>query len=44
MIRVSASIISSGDVVNEMVSIRISRSFMALGSKNCANTLNNTLF
>jgi hypothetical protein len=44
MIRVRASIISSGDVVKEMVSMRISRSFMACGSKNCANTLNSTLF
>ena len=44
MIRVRADIKSSGDVVKERVSNRISRSLIASGSKNWASTLNNTLF
>src|SRR6516164_6514856 len=42
--RVSASSISSGVVVNEIVSISTSLEFMASGPKNCASTLNNMLF
>ena len=44
MMRVSDSNISSGVVVNEIVSIRISRSLIACGPKNCASTLNRMLF
>jgi hypothetical protein len=44
MIRVRASIMSLGEEVKERVSIRISRSLMASGSKNWASTLNRTLF
>ena len=42
--RVSASSISLGVVVNEIVSISTSLEFMASGPKNCASTLNNMLF
>src|SRR5215471_13281629 len=42
--RVSASSISSGVVVNEIVSISTSLEFIASGPKNCASTLNNMLF
>ena len=44
MMRVSASSMSSGVVVNEIVSINISRSLIASGGKNWASTLNRTLF
>jgi hypothetical protein len=44
MTRPSASIMSSGVVVNEIVSIKSRRSLMASGPKNCASTLNSTLF
>jgi len=44
MMRVSAVNMSSGVVVNEMVSISTRRSLMASGPKYCASTLNRMLF
>src|SRR5262249_9463967 len=44
MIRVSDVSISSGVVVNEIVSISSSRSLIASGPKYCASTLNRMLF
>ena len=44
MMRVDDSSMSSGVVVNEIVSISISRSLIASGPKNCASTLNRMLF
>src|SRR5260221_14248489 len=44
MMRTNDSSMSSGLVVNEIVSISISRSLMASGPKNCASTLNRMLF
>ena len=44
MMRVSDPSMSSGVVVNDTVSIRIRRSLIASGPKNCASTLNRMLF
>ena len=44
MMRVSDSSMSSGVVVNEIVSISISRWLIASGPKYCARTLNRMLF
>ena len=44
MMRVSDSSMSAGVVVKEIVSISSRRLLIASGPKNCASTLNSTLF